>query len=117
MGWASRNKETRVGILKDDGTPAKPEETRPEAQADGDSGTVQPGPDEAVAEVKVTLKGDGGIRVDGPGDFRIVLRMLHEATDIVVTKLAAAQVFSQLQQMQRGIAKPALSEVLALGKR
>jgi hypothetical protein len=101
-----------VGLVNEDGTPVKPE-----AQADGDGGTAVEAAPDVVAEVRVSLKNDGNIRVDGPGDFRLVLRMLHEAADIVLTKLAVSQTMGMFAQAQRGIAKPGLSDVLALARK
>lgn len=95
----------------------KPAATVP--QADGDGGgpenpAERPGPKDAVAQIVVTLRGDGSIGVNGTPDMRLNLRMLHEAVDILVVNLAQAQVFSRLSRPQ--IEKPSLRDVLATAK-
>lgn len=64
-------------------------------------------------KVEIGVKPDGNLSIVGPPDPRLVLRMLHEATDLVQMGTVRKAV---MEQMAQGIAKPGLRDVLAFSK-
>ena len=92
MGWASKRKGARVALLGEDGKDTAPE----------------------LPKVEITYRPDGNLGIVGPGDIRLTLRMLHEATDLVQANLAANIATSKLAAAS--VAKPNLRDVLAFSK-
>lgn len=93
------------------------------AQGDGDGGAAEPQAAEATPQeivVTITLGADGNVRVGGPSDIRTVLRLLHEGTDIVVSRLAESAVLGRLMRKAAegpGIVKAGIADTLAFTKR
>jgi hypothetical protein len=104
MGWASRRKEGRVGLIGEDGKPVAAE---PPAE-----GQEQPKP----AEIVLRYLPDGNLSIEGPADIRVTLAMLDEAKNIVQARLAANFTLAQIAQARQGVQKPGLRDVLAFTK-
>jgi len=66
-------------------------------------------------KVEVEQKADGRLSILGPSSPKLVLRLLREATDDVLTGLIRIRVMESLAQPK--IAKPSMREVLGLAKR
>lgn len=112
MGWASRRKEGRVALLGEDGKPVEVEPMAPEGEAPDSPEVGQPDP-ATLPKLEIAIRPDGNLSIMGPGDPRLVLRMLHEATDLVLMGTVRKGI---LEQIAGGVQKPGLRDVLAFSK-
>lgn len=64
-------------------------------------------------KVEITVRSDGNLSITGPADPRLVLRMLHEAADVVLMGLTRKAV---VESMGAGVQKPNFRDVLAFAK-
>lgn len=109
MGWASRRKGGRVGLVDETGRPVPANDAPPE-------GEQKPEAKPENLKVVIGLKDDGNISIEGPADIRATLALIDEAKNIVAAKLAANFVLAQIASGRQGIQKPGLRDVLALAK-
>jgi len=120
MGWASRRKEGRVALLGEDGKPVEMEKvngqdgpTAPEGEAPASPEVGQPDP-AILPRIEIAVRPDGNLSITGPGDPRLVLRMLHEALDLVQMGVVRKGILEQIAAAP--VAKPGLRDVLAFSK-
>jgi hypothetical protein len=95
-----------VDILGEDGKPVEP--TPPEPMPE-----TEPQPMN-LPKVVIEVKADGNLSITGPADPRLVLRMLHEATDLIHMGVVRNYVLEQIASQP--VQKPGLRDVLAFSK-
>lgn len=114
MGWASRRKEGRVALLGEDGKPVEVEPVAPTGEvADEAAQEAVPG----LPKLEISVRPDGNLSIVGPGDPRLVLRMLHEATDLVQMGVVRKGILDQIAAQGAGVQRPGLRDVLTFAKR
>ena len=115
MGWASRRKEGRVALLGEDGKPVEVEPTSDVAEGEAPASPEAGLPDPAsLPRIEIAVRPDGNLSITGPGDPRLVLRMLHEALDLVQMGVVRKGILEQIAAAP--VAKPGLRDVLAFSK-
>ena len=99
-----------MALLGEDGKPTPASDEDPNLNAEGEPAK------ETLPRVEISYKPDGSLTITGPTDTRLIMRMLHEALDLVHANVAANVAIMKLGQMQAGVQKPGLRDVLAFSK-